>query len=171
MYAWEFQRALHIAGQHGWSRFVSMQNHYNLIYREEEREMLPLCRFHGIAACRGVRWHEDCSPANPSARPARHPSRGNRRILAPPLLPGARLSGSGTRGRGVGNGASRRPRLRSRWLLSRPGITAPVVGATRPEHVNDAVASLDIQLDEEEVRQLEEGYRPHPVLGHEGPPC
>jgi len=172
MFAWEFQRALHIAEQRGWSRFVSMQNHYNLIYREEEREMLPLCRFHGIGVL----------PWSPLARGllARKPDRQ----AAPPTVR-ARTDEYSRRlyyqdcdwqvaGR-VAEVSERRgvppARIALAWLLSRPGVTAPVIGATRPEHVDDAVGALKVSLDDEEVRQLEECYQPHPVLGHEGPPC
>ncbi len=172
MYAWEFQRALHIAGQHGWSRFVSMQNHYNLIYREEEREMLPLCRFHGIAVlpwsplARGLLTRKPDRQGPPATLRAETDEYSRRLYYQEHDFQVAERVAEVSEKRGVPPAQTALA-----WLLSRPGITAPVVGATRPEHVNDAVASLDIQLDEEEVRQLEEGYRPHPVLGHEGPPC
>jgi aryl-alcohol dehydrogenase-like predicted oxidoreductase len=171
MYAWEFQRALDIAGQHGWTRFVSMQNHYNLIYREEEREMLPLCRFHGIAVL----------PWSPLARGllTRNPDRSRAATIRDRTDEYSRRLYSEEHdfrlAERVVEVAQRRgvppAQIALAWLLSRPGITAPVIGATRAGHVDDAVASLKITLDDEEVRQLEEYYKPHPVLGHEGPPC
>lgn len=172
MYAWEFQRALHVAEQHGWTRFVSMQNHYNLIYREEEREMLPLCRYHGIAVL----------PWSPLAR-GLLTRRPNRDGAAPTIraetdeysrrlyyqegdLQVAERVWEASQKRGVPPA-----QIALAWLLARPGVTAPVVGATRPEHVSDAVAALEVKLEAEEIRQLEECYTPHPVLGHDGPPC
>ena len=166
MFAWQFAQALALADRRGLARFVSMQNHYNLAYREEEREMLPLCRAEGIGV---IPW----SP------------------LARGLLAGGRrkgLEGDSARAKSddyarqlyedsdlavanrVVETARRRglppARIALAWLLSRPGVTAPIVGATRMEHLEDAAASLDVSLSKEEVRFLEEPYRPHAVLGH-----
>ena len=166
MFAWQFAQALALSDRRGLARFVSMQNHYNLAYREEEREMLPLCRAEGIGV---IPW----SP------------------LARGLLAGGRrkgLEGDSARAKSddyarqlyedsdlavanrVVETARRRglppARIALAWLLSRPGVTAPIVGATRMEHLEDAAASLDVSLSKEEVRFLEEPYRPHAVLGH-----
>jgi aryl-alcohol dehydrogenase (NADP+) len=172
MYAWEFQQALHIAGQHGWSRFVSMQNHYNLVYREEEREMLPLCRFHGIAVlpwsplARGLLTRKPDRQAPPATIRAETDEYSRRLYYQDHDFQVAERVAEVAQNRGVPPAQTALA-----WLLTRPGITAPVVGATRVEHVDDAVAALKITLDDEEIRQLEGCYRPHPVLGHEGPPC
>jgi aryl-alcohol dehydrogenase-like predicted oxidoreductase len=167
MYAWQFAKALYTADRHGWTRFVSMQNHYNLIYREEEREMIPLCRAEGIAI---IPW----SP------------------LARGFLAGNRTpdrSGETTRARTdafahtmyyqendfaivdrVVELAKQRgvapAQIALAWLLHQPGVTAPIIGASKMAHLEQAVAALDIQLSAEERTTLEELYRPHPVLGH-----
>lgn len=165
MYAWEFQRALHVADTHGWSRFVSMQNHYNLVYREEEREMLPLCRFHGIAVlpwsplARGLLAGRGSTIRAETDEYARRLYHDHDFPIAERVIEVAQKR------------AAPAAQIALAWLLSRPGITAPVVGATRVEHVDDAVGSLNITLDDAEVKRLEELYQPHPVLGHEGPPC
>jgi aryl-alcohol dehydrogenase-like predicted oxidoreductase len=166
MYAWQFAKALYTSDLHGWSRFVSMQPHYNLIYREEEREMLPLCRDQGIGV---IPW----SP------------------LARGLLTGGRVKDGNETPRAKSDGFARhlyahrddfgiverlaqvakahgRPdaQVALAWMLSKPGITAPIIGATRLHHLEDAVAALSIQLSEDEIKRLEELYQPHPVLGH-----
>jgi aryl-alcohol dehydrogenase (NADP+) len=166
MFAWQFAQALAVSDRRACARFVSMQNHYNLIYREEEREMLPLCRAEGIGV---IPW----SP------------------LARGLLAGSRRLGlQGDTARAKTDDFARKlygdadlevvdrvleiARRRAMppaaialaWLLSRQGVTAPIVGASRMEHLDDAVASLDVALTEDEIRRLEEPYRPHPVLGH-----
>jgi 1-deoxyxylulose-5-phosphate synthase len=172
MYAWEFQQALHVAGQHGWSRFVAMQNHYNLIYREEEREMLPLCRFHGIAVlpwsplARGLLTRKPNRLASPATIREETDEYSRRLYCEDHDFEVAERVAEVAENRGVSPA-----QIALAWLLSRPGVTAPVVGATRVEHLDDVVASLKIALDDHEVRQLEECYKPHPVLGHEGPPC
>src|SRR5580693_5679616 len=120
MFAWQFAKAQHAADDHGWTRFVSMQNHYNLIYREEEREMIPQCIDQGVGVI----------PWSPLARG----------------VPSAQVALA--------------------WLLHRPGVTAPIVGATRLGHLEDALAAEQLDLSEDEMRRLEEPYVPHPVLGH-----
>ncbi|MEW9532765.1 aldo/keto reductase [Microbispora sp. NPDC049125] len=167
MYAWQFAKAQHTAERHGWTRFVSMQNHYNLAYREEEREMIPLCRDQGVGV---IPW----SP------------------LARGLLVGTRERGGGGRTVRSGSdpladelygeadfdvvdavravaGARGLPpaQIALSWLVGRPEVTAPVVGATKIGHLDDAVAALGIALTPEEVARLEAPYRPHAVLGHQ----
>ena len=166
MFAWQFAQALAISDRRGWARFVSMQNHYNLIYREEEREMLPLCRAEGIGVI----------PWSPLARGllagTRRPGlegdseRARTDDYARKLYEGSDLRIAdrvveAARGRGVAPA-----RVALAWLLSRPGVTAPIVGASRMEHLNDAVAALDLSLSAEECRFLEEPYRPHAIRGH-----
>ncbi len=165
MHSWQFAKALYLADWHGWTRFVSMQNHYNLIYREEEREMIPLCRAEGIGL---IPW----SPLARGrlARPwqseqtkrAETDQFGNRmyakteeadRKVVDRLAELAKKRGAA------------QATLALAWMLAKPGITAPIVGATKPHHLDDAVAALAVKLTPEEVAGLEEPYVPHPVLG------
>ncbi|MGA9069927.1 MAG: aldo/keto reductase [Terracidiphilus sp.] len=165
MYAWQFTKALYLADLHGWSRFVSMQNHYNLLYREEEREMLGLCASEKIGVipwsplARGrltrpwqseqtKRFETDLFAKNMYART----EDADRQVVD-------RL-GQLAEQRGIP-----RAQLALAWLLSKPVITAPIVGATKPHHLQDAVAALSVRLTAEEVASLEEPYVPHPVLG------
>ena len=166
-FSWQLAKALYLADAHGWTRFVAMQNHYNLVYREEEREMMPLCREEGIGV---IPW----SPL------ARGFLAGNRPRNEKGITPRAGEDSYSQRMYNqpedwdvvdrVAAVAARRglkpAQVALAWLLAQPGLTAPIVGATRLEHLEDAIAALDIQLDEAERKELEEPYRPHPVLGH-----
>jgi aryl-alcohol dehydrogenase-like predicted oxidoreductase len=166
MFAWQFAKALYTASRNGWTRFVSMQNHYNLLYREEEREMLGLCAAEGIGV---IPW----SPLARGrlARPWEERASGDRagsdefgktlyaRTEASDRLVVDRV-GEIASARGVP-----RAQVALAWLLSRPVVTAPIIGATRPHHLEDAVAALSLTLTPEEVARLEEPYVPHPVLG------
>jgi aryl-alcohol dehydrogenase (NADP+) len=167
MFAWQFAKSLYLAEQHGWTRFVSMQNHYNLLYREEEREMLPLCREEGIGV---IPW----SPL------ARGLLAGNRR---------GDLEGDTVRSRSddfihklyeasdlktvdsVAKVAEERgvssAQVALAWLLHQEGVVAPIIGATRLEHLEEAVTAVDLKLDEGELARLEESYQPHSVRGHQ----
>ena len=168
MFAWQFAKAQHVADRHHWTRFVSMQPHYNLIYREEEREMIPL------VPRPGRRGHP-LEPAGPR-RAGRQPDAGRRRTDHPvghrplhrlPLQPAHRLRRRRAGGRGGGRATgARRPRSRWPGCSSRPGVTAPIVGATKPGHLADALAAEQLELTDEEIARLEEPYVPHPVLGH-----
>jgi aryl-alcohol dehydrogenase-like predicted oxidoreductase len=167
MFAWQFAKAQNLAERHGWSRFASMQNHYNLIYREEEREMIPLCADQGVAVL----------PYSPLARGVLAGNRGRqgeRRTTRAGTDP---LSDERYNSPGDFDVADRLTEVAAArgappaqvalaWLLSRPTVTAPIVGATRLGHISDALAAVQLTLTEEEVRQLEEPYLPHPVLGH-----
>jgi aryl-alcohol dehydrogenase-like predicted oxidoreductase len=168
MYAWQFAKMLYTADLHGWTRFVAMQNHYNLIYREEEQEMIPLCIDQGVGII----------PWSPMAR--------------------GFLAGNRTRDKGgettrsqvddyahdmyyqaadfdivdrVVELAERRgnspAQIALAWMLHKPGITSPIIGASKMPHLEEAVAALEIDLSEEEITFLEELYTPHPVLGHD----
>jgi aryl-alcohol dehydrogenase-like predicted oxidoreductase len=170
-YAWEMALALSISDRNGWARFITMQNHYNLLYREEEREMLPLCRHQGVGVI----------PWSPLARG----------LLARPRPPDSRLKSGGTH-RAESDAYS--PRLYDSagdwdvvdavesvakqrgtsmaevalaWLLSRPGVTAPIVGATKPEHLETALRAVYLELTDDERASLEAPYRPHAVRGIE----
>ncbi len=169
MYAWQFARALYLADRNGWARFVTMQNHYNLIYREEEREMLPLCLAEGVGV---IPW----SP------------------LARGFLAGSRAKGEdsgGATNRAKTDDFARKlyfadsdfdvldavkalaekrgvtpAQIALAWIVRQPAVTAPIVGVSKPEQLDQLVAALDIELDDEECEALETPYVPHPVLGH-----
>ena len=167
MFAWQFAKMLSISDSRQISRFVAMQNHYNLVYREEEREMIPLCRAEGIGL---IPW----SPL------ARGFLAGNRRkenygetlrartddyahamyYQDSDFDVVARVSEIASR-RGVSNA-----RVALAWVLQQPGVTSPIVGASKMSHLDDAVAALDLQLDDAELAALSEPYRPHQVFGH-----
>ncbi|WP_158890908.1 aldo/keto reductase [Amycolatopsis anabasis] len=161
MHAWQFAKLLYLADLHGWTRFVSMQNHYNLIYREEEREMLPLCRDQGIGVI----------PWSPLARGrlARPWGEVTDRTETDEFGKTLYEEGDRTTVDRVGEVAERRGIPRAQvalaWVLAQPGVDAPIVGATKPHHLSDAVAALDVELSDEESKALEEPYRPHPVRG------
>ena len=161
MWAWQFAKAQYTADAHGWTRFVSMQNHHNLLYREEEREMNPFCVDQGVATipwsplARGrlTRDWDDAtarSETDEFGKTLYHPED---RVIVDRV---AEVAGA----RGVS-----RATVAMAWLLGKPGVTAPIVGASKPGHLEDAVAALDLRLTEEEKRRLEEPYRPHEVAG------
>jgi 1-deoxyxylulose-5-phosphate synthase len=165
MFAWQFTKALYLADRHGWTRFVSMQNHYNLLYREEEREMMGLCRAEGVGV---IPW----SPLARGRLARPWQSESTKRFETDQF--GKRMySRTEDADRKVvdrlGEVAERRGVARASlalaWLLSRPGVTAPIVGATKPNHLPDAIAALSIKLTTDEIASLEEPYVPHPVLG------
>ena len=165
MYAWQFLKMLDFQRQNSLARFVAMQNHYNLIYREEEREMIPLCLDQGIG----------CIPWSPLARG---------------FLAGTRKRGDGksetARARTddfghslyyrdtdfdrvveIANERQVKPaQVALAWILSKPAVSAPIIGASKPEHLEDALGALQLKLSEDEIKRLEELYEPHPVLGH-----
>jgi aryl-alcohol dehydrogenase (NADP+) len=167
MFAWEFSKALYTSDLRHWTRFVSMQNHYNLIYREEEREMLPLCRDQGIAVL----------PWSPLARGL---LAGNRPRKAKGTTVRARTDEYSHRlydqdcdfeianrtARVAAKRGLKPAQVALAWLRSRPDVTAPVLGVTCMKHLEEAVASLGVILDADEVRTLEELYQPHTVRGH-----
>jgi aryl-alcohol dehydrogenase-like predicted oxidoreductase len=165
MYAWQFAKALSLAERHGWTRFVSMQDHYNLLYREEEREMIPLCLEEGIGI---IPW----SPlargrlARPwkseSTKRAETDRFGNSMYSETEEQDGAVVDRLEAMAKEHGMAQAT---LALAWMLQKPGITAPIVGATKPHHLEDAVAALAVRLSPAEIRSLEEPYRPHPVLG------
>jgi aryl-alcohol dehydrogenase-like predicted oxidoreductase len=164
MYAWQFQRALHVAEKFGWTRFVSMQNHLNLIYREEEREMMPLCREEGIAV----------TPYSPlaSGRLAREWAESTERFETDPI---AKMKYDATAEADrlvverVAEVAAQRTVPRAHialaWLLQKEPVVAPVIGASKISHLESAVDSLAVTLTPEEVAYLEEPYVPHPLVG------
>ncbi|MGZ4179295.1 MAG: aldo/keto reductase [Solirubrobacteraceae bacterium] len=165
MAAWQFAKAQALADRHGWTRFISMQNHYNLLYREEEREMIPLCRDQGIGVI----------PYSLLARGflgGRRQADGNRRSLRSGSDPvQADLYGRSEDFDVVdalSDIAAERDlppaQIALAWLMHKPGVTAPIVGATKPEHVDDAIAAATVSLTAEELGRLEAPYRPRPPL-------
>jgi aryl-alcohol dehydrogenase (NADP+) len=169
MFAWQFTRAQYLADRHGWTRFVSMQNHYNLVYREEEREMLPFCRAEGVGVlpwsplARGFltqRHRPVAEGAGDSVR-ARTDDFAHKMYYEPEDFAVADRVFELAEKRGVPAA-----QIALAWLLAQPGVTAPIVGATQLPHLEDAVQALTVELSAEERAALEAPYRPHPVLGH-----
>jgi aryl-alcohol dehydrogenase-like predicted oxidoreductase len=167
MFAWQFAKAQQVAERHGWTRFVSMQNHYNLIYREEEREMLPLCVDQGVGVI----------PWSPLARGVLAGSRtrdGQRNTTRSGTDPFTDYLYSQPTDfdvvERVAEVAAERgvpaAQVALAWLLHKPAVTAPIVGATKIGHLKDALAAEQLTLSDEEIARLEEPYAPHPVLGH-----
>jgi len=165
MYAWQFTKALYLAQLHGWTRFVSMQNHYNLLYREEEREMIPLCQSEGIgvipwsplARGRLARpWQTESTKRYETDQFGKSLYSQTEEIDHPVVDRLGRISEQ--------RGASR-AQVALAWMLSNPAITSPIVGATKPHHLSDAAAALSLRLTLEEIASLEEPYTPHPVVG------
>jgi 1-deoxyxylulose-5-phosphate synthase len=165
MYAWQFTKALYLSELHGWTRFVSMQNYYNLLYREEEREMMPLCQSEGVAVIPwsplargrlGRPWQTETTKRFETDQFGKtlysKTEDADHRVVD-------RL-GELSEKRGVPHA-----QLALAWMLGKPFITSPIVGATKPHHLKDAVAALSLHLTPEEVASLEEPYTPHPVLG------
>jgi aryl-alcohol dehydrogenase (NADP+) len=162
MYAWQFAQALYLADLHGWTRFVSMQNHYNLLYREEEREMLPLCEDQGIAVipwsplARGRltrEWDTETARAETDEFGKTLYKPSDRAIVERV----AEVADA----RGVS-----RAQVALAWVLDNPAVTAPIVGATKPAHLADALAAVDLELSDEEVDRLQAPYEPHAIAGH-----
>jgi aryl-alcohol dehydrogenase-like predicted oxidoreductase len=165
MHAWQFSKALYTADLHGWTRFVSMQNHLNLMYREEEREMLPLCADQGIAVmpwsplARGrlTRDWEQTSPRADTDDTMRwlyaRTAEADRRVAEAVKAVAAR--------RGIP-----RAQVALAWVVQKAGVTAPIVGASKPGHLDDAVAALSVNLTPGEIAELEAPYVPHAVAGH-----
>ncbi|MFI5960859.1 aldo/keto reductase [Streptomyces asoensis] len=162
MYAWQFSKMQYTAERHGWTRFVSMQNHYNLLYREEEREMLPLCADQGVGVL----------PWSPLARGRLTRDWGTETGRSATDGFGDSLYREGDRAtveavtRIAADRGVPRAQVALAWLLHQPTVTAPIVGAAKPRHLEDAVAATELVLDEKELAELEEPYAPHPIAGH-----
>jgi len=170
MYAWQLAKTLYLADRHGWHRFVSMQNHFNLVYREEEREMLPLCRTEGVGVipwsplARGFLagnrrpaddgWGETMRAKSDEFAHQLYYAESDFKIVDR-VVELARRRGATP------------AQIALAWILRQPGVTAPIIGASKLDHLEQAVMALDITLDDDECRFLEELYTPHPVLGHQ----
>ncbi len=167
MHAWQFAKAQYTADAHGWTRFVSKQNHYNLVYREEEREMIPQCIDQGVGVIPWSPLARGVLAGNRTRDGQRHTIRSGSDPFGETLYKNpsdfdvvdrcAEVAGE----RGVPSA-----QVALAWLLHRPGVTAPIVGATKPGHLEDALAAENLSLSAEELQRLEEPYVPHPVLGH-----
>ena len=167
MAAWQFTRALYAADRHGWTRFVSMQNHYNLVYREEEREMMPLCRHEGIGVIPWSPLARGFLAGNRAGSPDR-PQGQTSRAKTDDIAHGLYYSDADFRvvDRVVEIAGERHlhpAQIALAWLLRQPGVAAPIVGASKMDHLDQAVAALDVSLSDEEARRLEEPYEPHGV--------
>jgi aryl-alcohol dehydrogenase-like predicted oxidoreductase len=165
MYAWQFSKALHLARLHGWTAFVSMQNHYNLLYREEEREMMPLCTAERIAVM----------PWSPLARGrltrvwdsetarSRTDEYGNKLYVS--TVEGDRKVVEQVAVIAAARGVPK-AQIALAWVAQKPFVTAPIVGASKPQHLDDAIAALALKLEPAEIERLEAPYMPHAVVGH-----
>jgi 1-deoxyxylulose-5-phosphate synthase len=167
MYAWQFAKAQHVAERNGWTRFVSMQNHYNLLYREEEREMIPQCADQGVAVIPWSPLARGVLTGNRTREGERRTTRANSDAFGDTLYnqPADFDVVDAVREVAESRGASP-AQVALAWLLHRPGVTAPIVGATKSGHIDDALAAVNLELTGDEMRKLEERYVPHPVLGH-----
>ena len=166
MFAWQFAKSLYVSQLHSWTRFVSMQNHYNLIYREEEREMIPLCQDQGIGIipwsplARGFLAGNRNKNAGETARSKTDEYAHQMYYQDDDFAVVDRLS-EVAQAHGLSN-----VKVALAWILSKPGITSPIIGASKPQHLEDAIAALSIKLPAADVKKLEEPYRPHRILGH-----
>jgi aryl-alcohol dehydrogenase-like predicted oxidoreductase len=166
MFAWQFAKAQYTADLYGWTRFVSMQNHYNLLYREDERELIPFCQDQEVGLI----------PFSPLARGllARKPEQNQKDTLRyqSDALAKSRYTQADnlTTIERVQEVADARgvpmAQVALSWMYGKPYITSPIIGATKPHHLDDAIASVELQLSEDEVKRLEEPYRPHPIIAH-----
>jgi aryl-alcohol dehydrogenase-like predicted oxidoreductase len=165
MFSWQFAKAQYTADQHGWTRFVSMQPHYNLLYREEEREMLPFCEDQKIAVipwsplARGLLTGKRTKERNETER-SKTDAFGKTLYNDSDFDIVDRVTEIAEQ-RGIPNA-----QVALAWMLTKPVITSPIIGASKPGHLEDAVAALSVKLSAEEINKLEELYQPHPVLGH-----
>jgi aryl-alcohol dehydrogenase-like predicted oxidoreductase len=167
MFAWQFAKAQHVADLHHWTRFVSMQPHYNLIYREEEREMIPLCIDQGAGVIPWSPLARGVLAGNRSRDGARRTTRSDTDAFTdylysqPTDFDVVERVAEVAAERGVSPA-----QIALAWLLQRPGVTAPIVGATKPGHLADALAAEALELGDDEIKRVEDPYVPHPVLGH-----
>lgn len=167
MYAWQFSKSLYLADLHGWTRFVSMQNHYNLVYREEEREMGPLCRSEGIGVVPWSPLARGFLSGNRSRQDWGETVRAKSDEFAHQMY---YQESDFTVVERVVELAQQRgvtpSQIALAWLLHQPGVTAPIIGASKMTHLEEDIAAIDIKLSPEELDTLQEPYQPHPVLGH-----
>jgi aryl-alcohol dehydrogenase-like predicted oxidoreductase len=167
MFAWQFAKAQYTADLHGWTRFVSMQNHYNLVYREEEREMMPFCIDQGVGL---IPWspmargffagNRTKGGGGETARAKDDPFANQLYFRDEDFVVADRVKEIASEHNASG------PQVALAWMLNKPHISAPIIGASKLEHLDQAIAALEIKLSADEIKRLEEPYQPHPVLGH-----
>jgi len=167
MFAWQFAKALHVSDVNGWAKFVSMQNHYNLVYREEEREMIPLCKDQGIGLIPWSPMARGFFAGNRKRGGGGETSRAQSDSFANELyfreddfVIADRAAEVAKEHHATGS------QIALAWLLDKPHIAAPIIGSSKIEHLDQAIAAAEIKLTEDEVKLLETSYQPHPVLGH-----
>ena len=167
MFAWQFAKALHVSDVNGWAKFVSMQNHYNLVYREEEREMIPLCKDQGIGL---IPWspmargffagNRKRGGGGETSRAQTDPFANELYFRESDFVIADRAAEVAKEHNATGS------QIALAWLLDKPHIAAPIIGSSKIEHLDQAIAAVEIKLTEDEVKLLETSYQPHPVLGH-----
>ena len=167
MFAWQFAKAQQAAESHGWTRFVSMQNHYNLVYREEEREMIPLCLDQGVGLIPWSPMARGFFAGDRKQGGGGETTRANSDPFADQLYFRSEDFIVADRAREIAREHNvTGSQIALAWLLNKPHITSPIIGASKMDHLEQAIASLEIKLTAEEIKRLEEPYQPHPVLGH-----
>jgi len=167
MFAWQFAKAQHTAESHGWTRFVSMQNHYNLVYREEEREMIPLCVDQGVGLIPWSPMARGFFAGDRKRDGGGNTSRANSDPFAKGLYFREEDFTVADRAREIAQECkATASQIALAWILNKPYIASPIIGATKMDHLEQAIAAVDIKLSEEEIKRLEEPYKAHPVLGH-----
>jgi aryl-alcohol dehydrogenase-like predicted oxidoreductase len=167
MYAWQFAKAQRVAERHGWTPFVSMQNHYNLLYREEEREMIPQCLDQGVGILPWSPLARGWLAGTRSREGERRTTRAQTDAFQDQLYGRPEDFDVIERVVEVASATDVKPvQFALAWLLQQPGVTAPIIGATKATHLDDAIAAAEMTLTPEQVSRLEEPYRPHPILGH-----
>jgi aryl-alcohol dehydrogenase-like predicted oxidoreductase len=168
MYAWQFAKALYLSDKMGWNRFVSMQNHYNLVYREEEREMIPLCCSEGIGLIPWSPLARGFLAGNRFREGGGETQRAKNDTLADELYYRESDFEVVERVKNLSLDHSVSPaQIALAWLLHKPDVTAPIIGVRKIQHLEESVAALEIELDDDEIAILEEAYEPHPTLGHD----
>jgi 1-deoxyxylulose-5-phosphate synthase len=167
MYAWQFAKAQHVAERHGWTRFVSMQNYYNLVYREEEREMIPLLLDQGVGSIPWSPLARGVLAGNRERGGERKTTRAGSDRYADELYDEADFDVVDAVRAVAAERGLPLARIALAWLLSKPVVSAPIVGVTKLAHLDDAIAATDLTLTDDEVARLEAPYRPHPILGHD----
>ena len=167
MFAWQFAKAQYTADLHGWTRFASMQNHYNLVYREEEREMIPFCLDQGVGLIPWSPMARGFFAGNRSKGGGGETTRAKTDPFANQLYFREEDFIVAEAAREIGNGYNASgSQIALAWMLNKPHISAPIIGASKMEHLDQAIAALEIKLTAEEINRLELPYQPHPVLGH-----
>ena len=167
MFAWQFAKAQHTAELHGWTRFVSMQNHYNLVYREEEREMIPLCMDQGVGLIPWSPMARGFFAGDRKQGGGGETARSNADPFADQLYFRDEDFTVAGRAREIAREHNvTGSQIALAWMLNKPHISSPIIGASKMDHLEQAIAALEIKLSTEEIKRLEEPYQPHPVLGH-----